>query len=163
MPLPTISGSPAPSVAAGERYLFQPAAADADGDTLRFKIQGRPGWASFESSTGRLLGIPTVANAGTYANIVISVTDGKRGTTWIPLPAFSITVEASGNLPPTIDGTPVTSADAKFTWEYCTHPEGGCAQASRSTRLPSMRMRKPKPMNWPSCRKELSACCVVTS
>ena len=29
------------------------------------------------------------------------------------------------------DGTPVTSADAKFTWEYCTHPEGGCAQAAR--------------------------------
>jgi peptide/nickel transport system substrate-binding protein len=25
----------------------------------------------------------------------------------------------------------VTSADAKFTWEYCTHPEGGCAQAAR--------------------------------
>jgi peptide/nickel transport system substrate-binding protein len=28
------------------------------------------------------------------------------------------------------DGTPLTSADVKFTWEYCTHPEGGCAQAS---------------------------------
>jgi peptide/nickel transport system substrate-binding protein len=27
------------------------------------------------------------------------------------------------------DGTPVTSADAVFTWEYCTHPESGCAQA----------------------------------
>jgi peptide/nickel transport system substrate-binding protein len=26
------------------------------------------------------------------------------------------------------DGTPVTSADVIFTWEYCTHPEGGCAQ-----------------------------------
>lgn len=29
------------------------------------------------------------------------------------------------------DGTPVTSADAKFTAEYCLHPEGGCAQAAR--------------------------------
>ena len=28
------------------------------------------------------------------------------------------------------DGTPVTSEDAIFTWQYCTHPEGGCAQAS---------------------------------
>jgi peptide/nickel transport system substrate-binding protein len=27
------------------------------------------------------------------------------------------------------DGTPVTAADAVFTWQYCTHPEGGCAQA----------------------------------
>lgn len=26
------------------------------------------------------------------------------------------------------DGTPFTSADVKFTYEYCTHPEGGCAQ-----------------------------------
>lgn len=26
------------------------------------------------------------------------------------------------------DGTPVTSADAVFTAEYCMHPEGGCAQ-----------------------------------
>ena len=29
------------------------------------------------------------------------------------------------------DGTPVTAADAVFSWEYCTHPEGGCAQAAR--------------------------------
>ncbi len=29
------------------------------------------------------------------------------------------------------DGTPVTAADAVFTYEYCTHPEGGCAQAAR--------------------------------
>jgi peptide/nickel transport system substrate-binding protein len=28
------------------------------------------------------------------------------------------------------DGTPLTSADFAFTYEYCTHPEGGCAQAS---------------------------------
>ena len=29
------------------------------------------------------------------------------------------------------DGTPVTAADAVFSYEYCTHPEGGCAQAAR--------------------------------
>lgn len=29
------------------------------------------------------------------------------------------------------DGTPVTSADVKFTWEYCKAPDGGCAQASK--------------------------------
>lgn len=28
------------------------------------------------------------------------------------------------------DGSAMTAADAVFTWEYCTHPEGGCAQAS---------------------------------
>ena len=25
------------------------------------------------------------------------------------------------------DGKPFTAADAVFTWEYCTHPEGGCS------------------------------------
>ncbi|MBL4917143.1 peptide ABC transporter substrate-binding protein [Szabonella alba] len=29
------------------------------------------------------------------------------------------------------DGTPVTAEDAVFTWQYCTHPEGGCAQLSK--------------------------------
>ncbi len=29
------------------------------------------------------------------------------------------------------DGTPVTSADAKFTWEYCTAEGGGCAQSEK--------------------------------
>ncbi len=29
------------------------------------------------------------------------------------------------------DGTPFTSEDVKFTWEYCTHPEGGCAQITK--------------------------------
>lgn len=27
------------------------------------------------------------------------------------------------------DGTPFTSEDVVFTWEYCTHPEGGCVQS----------------------------------
>jgi peptide/nickel transport system substrate-binding protein len=26
------------------------------------------------------------------------------------------------------DGTPVTADDVVFTWQYCAHPEGGCAQ-----------------------------------
>ena len=29
------------------------------------------------------------------------------------------------------DGTPFTSADVKFTYEYCTHPEAGCAQVTK--------------------------------
>ena len=28
------------------------------------------------------------------------------------------------------DGTPVTADDAVFTWQYCTDPEGGCAQVA---------------------------------
>ncbi|GGE20210.1 peptide/nickel transport system substrate-binding protein [Gemmobacter megaterium] len=29
------------------------------------------------------------------------------------------------------DGTPFTSADVVFTYDYCTHPEGGCAQSAK--------------------------------
>ena len=29
------------------------------------------------------------------------------------------------------DGSDFTSADVKFTYEYCTHPEGGCAQVTK--------------------------------
>lgn len=29
------------------------------------------------------------------------------------------------------DGTPVTSADIVFTWQYCTHAEAGCAQSEK--------------------------------
>jgi peptide/nickel transport system substrate-binding protein len=53
--------------------------------------------------------IPTVENGG--------VTEDLTTITW--------------KLKPDIvwsDGTPVTAEDAVFTWQYCTHPEGGCAQ-----------------------------------
>jgi len=116
--LPTISGTPAASVEARTPYRFQPTATDANGDTLRFKIQGRPGWAAFDSVTGTLTGTPSVANVGTYANIVISVTDGKRNNAWVALPAFSITVTASSNLAPEILGTPPTSAVTGQTYSF---------------------------------------------
>jgi len=125
--LPAISGTPAASVEAGTAYRFRPTATDANGDTLRFKIQGRPGWAAFDSVTGTLSGTPNLANAGTYANIVISVTDGKRGNTWVSLPAFSITVEVSRNLSPEILGNPPTSAVTGQTYSVqpnASDPDG---------------------------------------
>jgi peptide/nickel transport system substrate-binding protein len=56
--------------------------------------------------------IPTVENGGISPDLTQITWKLKPGLLWS-------------------DGTPVTSADAKFTWEYCTHPEGGCAQAAR--------------------------------
>ena len=113
--LPTISGTPPTTVQAGTRYAFQPTATDANGDTLKFKIQGRPGWATFNSATGALTGTPTSANVGTYSSIIISVTDGRRRSRWVSLPAFSITVtpDTSSRMTdtaPVISGAPATSA-----------------------------------------------------
>ena len=56
--------------------------------------------------------IPTVENGGVAADLTSITWKLKEGLVWS-------------------DGTPVTSADVKFTWEYCTHPEGGCAQGAK--------------------------------
>jgi len=56
--------------------------------------------------------VPTVENGGISADLTQITWRLRPGLLWS-------------------DGTPVTSADATFTWEYCTHPEGGCAQAAR--------------------------------
>ncbi|PLL12374.1 peptide ABC transporter [Tabrizicola sp. TH137] len=56
--------------------------------------------------------IPTVENGGVSADLTSITWKLKEGLLWS-------------------DGTPVTSADVKFTWEYCTHPEGGCAQGAK--------------------------------
>lgn len=106
---PVISGQPKTSATVGANYWFKPAATDADGDTLRFSISGKPAWASFSASNGSVWGTPGTANVGTFSNIVISVSDGKTTT---PLAPFSITVAASAttNRAPTISGAPVTTA-----------------------------------------------------
>lgn len=84
---PLIQGQPTTSARLQEMYDFTPQASDPDGDSLRFEIQARPPWATFNPNTGRLYGTPTAA--GTFSDITISVTDG---TTRVSLPAFSITV-----------------------------------------------------------------------
>lgn len=112
---PTISGTPATSVTAGQAYTFQPTASDPDGNTLGFSIQNRPTWATFSSSTGRLSGTPAAANVGTSANVIISVSDGQVSTA---LPAFSITVQAAANGAPVISGTPATTVSAGSMYNF---------------------------------------------
>ena len=94
---PIISGNPPPAVVVSEMYDFTPNAYDPDGDSLTFTITNKPNWASFNTSTGRLSGQPTLGNVGTIANIVISVSDGKASRS---LSAFSVTVSqtALGNV-----------------------------------------------------------------
>jgi hypothetical protein len=114
---PAISGSPAASVTAGSVYSFTPNATDADGDALTFAISNGPSWASFDSSTGTLSGTPADADAGSFANIVISVNDGALTAS---LPAFTITVTATAptNSAPTISGTPAASVRVGDTYTF---------------------------------------------
>ncbi len=53
--------------------------------------------------------VPTVENGGVSADLTNITWKLKSGLKWS-------------------DGSPVTSADVVFSWKYCTHPEGGCAQ-----------------------------------
>jgi hypothetical protein len=103
---PKISGTPATSVTSGSSYSFTPSASDPEGKTLTFSIQNRPSWANFGTSNGRLSGTPSSSQTGTYANIVISVSDGVNK---VSLPAFTITVKgvsATGSA--TLSWTPPT-------------------------------------------------------
>ena len=56
--------------------------------------------------------VPTVGNGG--------VSEDLTSITWNITPGIMWS-----------DGTPFTSADVKFTYDYCTHPEGGCAQLTK--------------------------------
>jgi peptide/nickel transport system substrate-binding protein len=55
--------------------------------------------------------IPTLENGGVSEDLTSITWKLKEGILWS-------------------DGTPLTAADAVFTWEYCTHAETGCAQAT---------------------------------
>jgi peptide/nickel transport system substrate-binding protein len=56
--------------------------------------------------------IPTIENGGVTEDLKQITWKLKEGLLWS-------------------DGTPVTSADVKFSADYCMHPEGGCAQAAK--------------------------------
>ena len=55
--------------------------------------------------------IPTVENGGVSEDLTSITWTIREGVMWS-------------------DGSPLTSEDFAFTYEYCTHPEGGCAQSS---------------------------------
>jgi peptide/nickel transport system substrate-binding protein len=56
--------------------------------------------------------IPTVENGGVSADLTSITWKLKSGLLWS-------------------DGSPVTSADVKFTADYCMNPEGGCSQLAK--------------------------------
>lgn len=125
---PSIQGQPTTSAQLQRSYDFTPQASDRDGDSLRFEIQARPRWATFNPNTGRLYGTPTAA--GTFSDITISVTDGRAR---VSLPAFSITVsegaagtgyaKLSWSAPMTnTDGSPLTDL-AGFRVYYGLMPD----------------------------------------
>jgi len=122
--VPTISGTPATSVAAGSTYKFQPNAKDPDGKTLSFSVQNKPAWATFSISSGLLDGTPTSAQTGTYGDIVISASNGQYTSS---LPAFSVVVSKS---------TTASTGSATVDWTAPTENTNG----TRLTNLAGVRI-----------------------
>lgn len=112
---PTISGTPTTSVQTMQTYTFTPQASDPDGDTLVYRINNQPRWATFSTATGVLTGTPATTDIGTYSNLIISVSDGRVSTS---LRAFSIVVSAAPNRAPTISGSPATSASVGAAYSF---------------------------------------------
>jgi hypothetical protein len=100
----TIQGSPPTSVKVGDSYLFRPVASGGSG-AIRFTIQNKPPWASFDTDTGALTGSPTTADVGTVSNIIIGASDGSTATA---LPAFTLTVTQIAMGSATVSWTPPT-------------------------------------------------------
>ena len=111
---PSISGTPAGSVVAGQPYSFKPSATDPDSDSLTFSISNRPTWATFSTGTGQLAGTPAEGTSGEYVDIVIGVSDGKVTST---LPTFSIVV-STANHPPSITGTPALAVTVGQPYKF---------------------------------------------
>lgn len=103
---PTISGGPATSIRSGTAYAFQPVASDPNGDTLTFSINGKPGWAGFETKTGILSGTPAASDLGTFSNISITVSDGLSSASLAP---FSILVSPAASNSAALSWTPPTT------------------------------------------------------
>jgi Putative Ig domain len=103
---PSITGAPATSAVAGRAWSFTPTVSDVNGDPVTFTIQNRPAWATFDTGTGRLSGTPTMADLGSFSNVVISATDGTGRSS---LPPFSINVSALANGSATVAWVPPTT------------------------------------------------------
>ncbi len=63
--------------------------------------------------------VPTTANGGVSADLT--------QITWKITPGIKWS-----------DGSAFTSADVKFTYDYCTHPEGGCSQLTKFENVESV-------------------------
>ncbi|MBN1238039.1 MAG: hypothetical protein JXB36_06030 [Gammaproteobacteria bacterium] len=100
-----------------------------------FSIVNRPPWASFDWRTGELHGTPSSDDQGSFADIRIGVSDGRRW--WrretVYLSAFSITVTAAENTPepanepPVISGNPPAEVVQGSTYDFApdaTDPDG---------------------------------------
>ena len=81
---PTISGQPTASLRSGQSYSFVPQASDPDNDPLTFTIANAPDWITFDPASGAIEGTPNDSHIGSYADIIIEVSDGTDSASLDP-------------------------------------------------------------------------------
>jgi hypothetical protein len=110
----SISGAPDRTARVNDTYSFAPQVTAQPTANLQFSISNRPSWASFNTATGALSGVPGIADTGVHGGILIGVSDGY---TQDSLPVFEITVTDGGTRNVTlnwqaptelVDGSPLT-------------------------------------------------------
>jgi hypothetical protein len=90
-----IVGTPPTEAQVSQWYFFSPGASMLGPGVMRYSIQNKPRWAAFNTTWGRLDGVPQAADVGTYDGIRISVSNGVEA---VSLPAFAIRVRAGDAL-----------------------------------------------------------------
>jgi len=102
----SISGTPATSASVGTPYSFHPTSNAVAGASLSFSVMHQPAWTTFDTATGTLSGTPAATDVGTFANVVISASDGAASVALAP---FSITVSSGSSSLATITWTPAVA------------------------------------------------------
>ena len=137
----SITGRPAQTAIAGQRYVFTPTVRGAQGSTVQFEIVNPPAWASFDPTTGQFSGTPAVGDTRVYGNILIRVVSGGVVAALQPFsiqvltpaanPAVSGTVQIAG-----VPGVTVTAGSAYRFQPDVIVPEGATATYSVSNLPP---------------------------
>ena len=125
----TTSASAQGSVTVGQTFTLTPNVTGGSGKTLTFTVANAAPWMTFNAGTGVLTGTPSAADVGTYANIVISVSDGQESASAAPFTiqvvaaaAASGTADVSWTPPtPNTDGSALTNL-AGYNIYYGTSP-----------------------------------------
>ena len=111
-----ISGSPPMSLAAGNRYSFQPNVSDPTHRSVRYFLVDRPAWLNVNSTTGLVSGSTSLVH--NYYGIYVGATDGVDT---VYLGSFRIIVSKASSTSTdtvTISGSPVTSVQAGKSYSF---------------------------------------------
>jgi hypothetical protein len=99
------------SVSVGQSFALTPQVSGGNGGKLTYSVHNAASWMDFNASTGVLSGTPTAADAGTYADVVITVSNGQQTASTTP---FTITVLEADSAAGTADVSwtpPTTNTD----------------------------------------------------